>query len=55
MPASACSVERVNSKLGNTFVPNRNALGAEAAQDLVYVQQNDPLTCDVRDKDVLVE
>lgn len=54
MPATACAVERINSKLGLTWASNRSRLGVETAQDLVYVQCNDPLTREDRDKDVLV-
>jgi hypothetical protein len=44
MPVTACGSERNWSKWGQTFVPNRNALGIEAAQKLIYVKQNDPST-----------
>ena len=29
---------------GATYVPNRNRMGIEAAQKLIFVQQNDPAT-----------
>jgi hypothetical protein len=54
MPVSACSVERVNSKLGNTWVPNRNALGVQKAQDLGFVKCNDPMMQSVCSKDTMV-
>jgi hypothetical protein len=44
MPVTSCSAERNWSKWGNSFVPNRNKLGLEVAKDMIYVQQNDPLT-----------
>jgi hypothetical protein len=44
MPVTSCAAERNWSKWGNTFVPNRNSLGLDAAKDMIYVQQNDPLT-----------
>jgi hypothetical protein len=44
MPVTACASERNWSKWGLTYVPNRNALGVESAQKLIYVQQNDPST-----------
>jgi hypothetical protein len=42
MPVTACASERNWSKWGQTYVPNRNALGVESTQKLIYVQQNDP-------------
>jgi hypothetical protein len=51
---TACAAERNWSKWGATFVPNRNALGLEKAQDLIFVQQNDPMTRAKRDADTLV-
>jgi Protein of unknown function (DUF 659)/hAT family C-terminal dimerisation region len=44
MPVTACASERNWSKWGLTFVPNRNALGIESAQKVIYIQQNDPST-----------
>jgi hypothetical protein len=55
MPVSACAAERNWSRWGATFVPNRNRLGLEAAQKLIFVQQNDPGTRGEREMDVLVE
>ena len=57
MPTTACSCERVNSKLGKTFTADRNALlvGLATAQQLVFVQTNDPMTLKERDFDVCVE
>jgi hypothetical protein len=54
MPVTTCSAERNWSRWGLTFVPNRNRLGLESAQKLIFVQQNDPATLTVRDEDVLV-
>jgi hypothetical protein len=44
MPVTACAAERNWSKFGLLFVANRNALGLEIAQSIVFVQQNDPVT-----------
>lgn len=55
MPVTACSTERVNSKLGKVFTADRNALGLEKAEALVYVQQNDPVTRNEREYEVMVE
>jgi hypothetical protein len=56
MPVTACAAERNWSKWGATFAPNRNALGLEVAQNMIFVQQNDPATrCSAPDADVLVE
>jgi hypothetical protein len=51
MPVTACAAERNWSKWGATFVPNRNALGLQTAQDLIFVQQNDPMTWAKREAD----
>jgi hypothetical protein len=40
MPVTTCSVERNWSRWGLTFAPNRNRLGLESAQKLIFVQQN---------------
>lgn len=42
MPVTACASERNWSRWGQTYVPNRNALGLETAQKLIFVQQNTP-------------
>jgi hypothetical protein len=55
MPVSACAAERNWSKWGATFVPNRNGLGLELAQKLIFVQQNDAVTRGEREVDVVVE
>ena len=55
MPVTACAAERNWSKWGATFVPNRNSLGLERAEQLIFIQQNDPVTRDTRESDVLVE
>jgi hypothetical protein len=55
MPVSACAGERNWSRWGATFVPNRNRLGLEVAQKLIFVQQNDAGTRGEREIDVLVE
>jgi hypothetical protein len=56
MPVTACAAERNWIKWGATFVPNRNALGVEVAQKMIFVQQNDLATLgSASDADVLVE
>ena len=55
MPVTACAAERKLSKWGATYVPNRNRLGLEQAQKLIFVQQNDSVTRDEREEDVFVE
>jgi hypothetical protein len=47
--------ERKWSNWGATFVPNGNALGIETAQDMIFVQQNDPATRSQRSTDMYVE
>jgi hypothetical protein len=54
MPVTACAAERNWSRWGLTFEPNRNRLGLETAQKLIFVQQNDPATRNKREEDVLV-
>jgi hypothetical protein len=44
MHVTPCSAEPNWSTWGATFVQNRSALGLEKAQDLMFVQQNDPMT-----------
>lgn len=44
MCVTACASERNCSKWGLTYVPNRNALGIDTAQKLIYVPQNNPAT-----------
>jgi hypothetical protein len=57
MPVTACSAERNWSKWRATFVLHRNALGIETAQDVIFLQQNDPATCthSQRSTDMYVE
>ena len=58
MPVTACGAERNWSKWGQTFVPNRNNLGLDVAQKMIFVQQNDPSARIARGfegRDVLVE
>ena len=43
------------SKWGASFSPDRTKLGLEVAQKMIFVQQNDPATRELRDMDVLVE
>ncbi len=55
MPVTSCSAERNWSRWGLTFVPNRNRLGIEQAEKLIFIQQNDPAMRLQREEDVLVE
>ena len=48
------AAQRSLSKWGATFVPNRNRLGLETAEKLIFVQQNDPAASDERETDVLI-
>lgn len=51
MPVSACAAKRNLSKCG----PHRNILGIEAAEKLIFVQQNDPATYAEREREVMIE
>jgi hypothetical protein len=42
------------SHWGLTFVPNRNRLGLGQAQNLIFIQQNDPATRVEREHDEFV-
>jgi hypothetical protein len=54
MPVTTCSAERNWSKWRATFVLHRNALGIETAQDMIFVQQNDPAAHSQRSTDMYV-
>jgi hypothetical protein len=55
MPVAACAAEGNWSKWGATFLPNRDRLGLDTAEKLIFVQQNDPTTRTERRFDILVD
>jgi hypothetical protein len=54
MCVTACAAERNWSRWSLTFAPNRNALGLDTAQKVVFIQMNDPKTRIVRGYDAYI-